>query len=152
MLPWLSWQRLQKPILLVFNKIDLYKTDERDALLGILKKRVDGLIADKHIVQTIADPRKIEYVIEQAGGSSKSEWRKPEPDVRGSEDSHSRDAGKRGARPVGTQRSDVCRLTKVIGFQPFELKCGIARLIRSFGLWQAPRRLWWHSIRCPWSM
>ncbi len=72
---------VQKPILLVFNKVDLYKAEERDALIEMLKKRVNGLISEKHIVQTIADPRKIEYVIEQPDGSSKTEWRKPAPDV-----------------------------------------------------------------------
>ena len=33
------------------------------------------------MVTTSADPRDVEYVIEQADGSTKEEWRKPEPDV-----------------------------------------------------------------------
>ncbi len=72
---------VQKPILLVFNKIDLYSSREREALVEMLKSRVSGLISPEHFVLTSADPRAIEYVIEQPNGSSQSEWRKPEPDV-----------------------------------------------------------------------
>jgi small GTP-binding protein len=72
---------VQKPIILVFNKTDLYRPAERDALVEMLKKRVAGLIANDHFVLTAADPRTIEYVIDQPDGRSKTEWRKPEPDV-----------------------------------------------------------------------
>ncbi len=72
---------VQKPIILVFNKTDLYRPEEKQALVGILKKHVAGLIAPDHFVLTVADPREIEYVIDLPDGSSKSEWRKPEPDV-----------------------------------------------------------------------
>ncbi len=72
---------VQKPIILVFNKIDLYQGEEENGLFDILAKRVEGILPPKHIVRTTADPREIEYVIEQPGGATKSEWRKPEPDV-----------------------------------------------------------------------
>ena len=47
----------------------------------MLKTRLDGLIPANHFVLSVADPREIEYVIEQPDGGSLTEWRKPEPDV-----------------------------------------------------------------------
>lgn len=72
---------VQKPIILVFNKKDLYGEEDLNKLLGLLKHRVSGIIPSEHIVTTSADPREVEYVIEQPGGGTKEEWRKPEPDV-----------------------------------------------------------------------
>jgi small GTP-binding protein len=72
---------VQKPIILVFNKTDLYPTEEKQSLIEMLKGRLEGLIPADHFVTTVADPREVEYVIEQLDGSEKSEWRKPEPDV-----------------------------------------------------------------------
>lgn len=72
---------VQKPIILVFNKIDLYPPADRNALAEILKQRLDGLIPEKHFVMTTADPRKIETVVEQPNGRTQTEWRKPNPDV-----------------------------------------------------------------------
>jgi small GTP-binding protein len=72
---------VQKPIILVFNKIDLYHGSEKQTLIDTLQQRLDGLIPAAHFVQTVADPREIEYVIEQPDGSEKTEWRKPESDV-----------------------------------------------------------------------
>ena len=72
---------VQKPILFVFNKVDLYPDEEEQTLTEMLKQRLHGLIPPDHFVHTIADPRKVEYVIEQEDGSSKSEWRQPEPKV-----------------------------------------------------------------------
>ena len=72
---------VQKPIICVFNKIDLYQAEEKENLVRMLKSRLDGLIPPDHFVQTVADPREIEYVIEQEDGTTLTEWRKPEPDV-----------------------------------------------------------------------
>ena len=72
---------VQKPIICVFNKTDLYQPAERESLTEIIKSRLVGLIPPDHFVLTVADPREIEYLIEQANGSTKTEWRKPEPDV-----------------------------------------------------------------------
>ena len=72
---------VQKPIILVFNKIDLYPAEEKRVLIEMLQKRLEGLIPDDHFVTTTADPREVEYVIEQADGKEKTEWRKPEPQV-----------------------------------------------------------------------
>jgi len=72
---------VQKPIILVFNKIDLYPAEEKKALTEMLQKRLEGLIPADHFVTTTADPREVEYVIEQPDGSEKTEWRKPESQV-----------------------------------------------------------------------
>lgn len=72
---------VQKPIILVFNKVDLYAAKDRQTLLDTLESRVRDLIPKEHIVLTTADPREIEYHIAQPDGKDKIEWRKPEPDV-----------------------------------------------------------------------
>lgn len=72
---------VQKPIILVFNKTDLYPADERKSLSDMLKSRLHGLIPAGHFVHTVADPRPVEYVIENPDGTERAEWRKPEPEV-----------------------------------------------------------------------
>jgi small GTP-binding protein len=72
---------LQKPMILVFNKTDLYQPAELNSLVKQLQKRVAGLVPPDHFVLTQADPRKIEYVLEDDSGKTKTEWRKPDPDV-----------------------------------------------------------------------
>ena len=74
---------VQKPIIMVFNKTDLYKDADRENLLTTLRTRVGGLVPDDHFVLTAADPREIEYVFEDEDGRTRAEWRKPEPDVTG---------------------------------------------------------------------
>jgi small GTP-binding protein len=72
---------VQKPIILVFNKTDLYPQEEREKLIEMLTNRIKDIIPADHLVLTCADPRKVEYVIEQADGTEVTEWRKPDPDV-----------------------------------------------------------------------
>ena len=72
---------VQKPIILVLNKIDLYDDEEEHKLTELLKGRLSGLIPPDHFVKTCADPRAIEYVIEQPDGSTKTEWKKPDPQI-----------------------------------------------------------------------
>lgn len=72
---------VQKPMILVFNKIDLYSNEVLSSLMDTVLERTTGLIEPEHIVKTTADPREVEYVIEGEDGSTRSEWRKPEPDV-----------------------------------------------------------------------
>ena len=47
----------------------------------MLADRVKDILPSDHIIHTSADPREIEYVLEQEDGSEKTEWRKPDPDV-----------------------------------------------------------------------
>lgn len=72
---------VQKPIICVFNKVDLYLPKDRDHLVNVLKQRLDGLVPSNHFVMTAADPREIEIVTEDADGTTSSQWKKPEPDV-----------------------------------------------------------------------
>ena len=71
-----------KPILLVLNKADLYRPEELEQLLALLRgPRLDGLIDPDNVLLTQADPREMEYVVEAADGTSRTEWRKPPPQV-----------------------------------------------------------------------
>ena len=73
---------IQKPMLVVLNKVDLYSPAQRERLLQVLREeRLRGLVAEEDIVPTAADPREIEYVIQSPDGRTRSEWRRPEPDI-----------------------------------------------------------------------
>ncbi len=74
--------RTNKPLLLVLNKIDLYAPEQRVRLLEVLRdERLADIIPPEHVVTTAADPREVEYVIESPDGKTRSEWRRPEPDI-----------------------------------------------------------------------
>ncbi len=73
---------VNKPVLVVLNKIDLYSRDQRGRLLDVLRdERLQDVVPSDHVVATAADPREMEYVVEAANGSTSSQWRKPAPDV-----------------------------------------------------------------------
>jgi small GTP-binding protein len=78
----LSLATVHKPIILVFNKIDLYSPEQRERLLEVLRdQRLAGILPPENTVMTAADPRQVEYVIEAADGTTRSQWRTPPPDV-----------------------------------------------------------------------
>ncbi|MEW4452667.1 GTP-binding protein [Bremerella sp. JC817] len=68
---------VNKPIIVVLNKIDLYSPRERERLDEILEQRLSGIIAKESIVETSAQPKEVEYIIQQADGTERSEWRNP---------------------------------------------------------------------------
>lgn len=71
-----------KPLILVLNKTDLYRPDQLNDLLTVLNgPRYAGIIRPENIVLAQADPREVEYVIEAADGSTRSEYRKQPPQV-----------------------------------------------------------------------
>jgi small GTP-binding protein len=71
-----------KPLLLVLNKADLYRPDQLEDLLSVFRgRRLAGVVRPENIVTAQADPRDVEYVIQSADGRSRSEWRKPAPQV-----------------------------------------------------------------------
>ena len=73
---------ISKPIILVFNKKDLYSPEQRSRLLAVLRdERLKGIVPEANVVMTAADPRKVEYIIERADGSTDRQWRSPPPDV-----------------------------------------------------------------------
>ena len=71
-----------KPILLVFNKVDLYTPEQMKSLLSLLAgPRLAGLVESTNILAVAADPKPVEYVIEAVDGSVRSQWRKPAADI-----------------------------------------------------------------------
>lgn len=71
-----------KPLLLVLNKADLYRPDQLRELLTLFRgPRLAGIVDPQNIVTAQADPREVEYVIESADGRTRSEWRRPQPQV-----------------------------------------------------------------------
>jgi small GTP-binding protein len=71
-----------KPIVLVLNKIDLYSREQRQRLMEVLRDdRLADIVPRENVVTAAADPREMEYIVESADGSTRSEWRKPEPIV-----------------------------------------------------------------------
>ena len=72
---------VNKPIILVLNKQDLYTEQQKSDLREALIKKVGDLVPNERLVETAADPRAIEHVIEQPNGRETTEWKQPEPDV-----------------------------------------------------------------------
>jgi small GTP-binding protein len=79
-----SLAQVNKPVILVFNKIDLYSREQRERLMEVLRdERLDGVLQPENVIPVAADPREVEYVVEAPDGSTRTEWRKPDPDVTG---------------------------------------------------------------------
>lgn len=73
---------ISKPLIVVITKKDLYSPEQRSRLLEVLRdERLANVISAEDIVMTAADPREVEYIIEDAKGNARSEWRTPPPDV-----------------------------------------------------------------------
>ena len=73
---------MQKPIIVVLNKLDLYSPEQRRRLLEVVRdERLAEIVPPDLVVTSSADPREVEYVIESPDGKTRSEWRKPEPQV-----------------------------------------------------------------------
>lgn len=73
---------VNKPLIVVLNKLDLYSPDQRQRLLSVLRdERLAGLVPPENLVTAAGDPREIEYLIESPDGSTRSQWRKPQPQV-----------------------------------------------------------------------
>ncbi|MFO0868876.1 MAG: GTP-binding protein [Pirellulales bacterium] len=78
----LELAKVHKPITVVLNKADLYSREQRSRLLQVLRdERLAGIVAAEDVVETTADPREVEYVYEGEDGTTRTEWRKPPPDV-----------------------------------------------------------------------
>ena len=51
-------------------------------MLSILRgPRLAGIVDPNNVITVKADPREVEYVIESADGRTRTEWRKPAPDI-----------------------------------------------------------------------
>lgn len=73
---------VQKPMLVVLNKKDLYSTADRQRILQVLQnERLFGTVRPEDFVMAAAQPRLVEYIYEQDDGGERSEWQQPAPDV-----------------------------------------------------------------------
>jgi small GTP-binding protein len=73
---------MNRPVILVLNKSDLYTQAELDELIsGIRDERLGDALAAENLVVTSADPKQIEYVIEEEDGTTRTEMRSPKPDT-----------------------------------------------------------------------
>lgn len=71
-----------KPILLALNKADLYPPEELEALMSLFRgPRLAGVVDAANVISVSADPRPVECFVESPDGKTRSEWRKPQPDV-----------------------------------------------------------------------
>ncbi len=78
----LTLAEVSKPLILVITKKDLYSPEQRARLLEVLRDdRLANVIPEEDIIMTAADPREVEYIIEDAKGNTRSEWRTPPPEV-----------------------------------------------------------------------
>ncbi|MEL6441365.1 MAG: GTP-binding protein [Cyanobacteria bacterium J06621_8] len=83
-------RQTQKPLILVFNKIDLYPEQDRQQIYQQLQKinaahsggDLAEIIAPHEIVTVAAKPQPIQVRIEAADGTVSSDWEYPEPQVK----------------------------------------------------------------------
>jgi uncharacterized protein len=83
-------RQAQKPLLLVFNKADLYPEQERQKIYQQLQSLSGGNVSDEllqrllsadEVVMVAADPTPIQVRIEYPDGTKKFEWEKPDPQI-----------------------------------------------------------------------
>jgi small GTP-binding protein len=82
----LELRQAQKPLILVFNKIDLYPDTDRNAIYQNLQQLGAGNLQSKpllpdEIVMISAEPAPIEVRVEYADGTINYEWETPPPQV-----------------------------------------------------------------------
>ncbi len=83
-------RQAHKPLLLVFNKSDLYPEQERQSIYqqlqslsenGVSDELLQRLLSADEIVMVAADPTPIQVRIEYPDGTKKYEWEKPAPQI-----------------------------------------------------------------------
>ncbi len=77
-------QNFYKPILLVFNKIDLYPDRDRQLIHQALQSgTLQQLISPQEIVLTTAEPKPMRVRLQYSDGRDSQEvWERPQPDVK----------------------------------------------------------------------
>jgi len=69
-----------KPIILVFNMIDLYPDADRDKIYDkIRNERVRELLKPEDVVLAAADPRQVKVITRAADGTTTEKWEQPPP-------------------------------------------------------------------------
>ncbi|WP_310488796.1 GTP-binding protein [Chamaesiphon sp. VAR_69_metabat_338] len=83
-------RQAHKPLLLVFNKSDLYPEQERQTIYQQLQSLSEDSVSDEllqrllsadEVVMVAADPTPIQVRIEYPDGTKKYEWEKPAPQI-----------------------------------------------------------------------
>lgn len=80
-------RRTQKPLILVFNKIDLYPECDRQQIYRQLQKLAGGqdnwhqLLSQDEIVTVAAEPQPIQVKVEWPDGKITEEWETPPPQI-----------------------------------------------------------------------
>lgn len=82
-------RKSQKPLILVFNKIDLYPDKDRETIYRQLQQlnavgdeeELDEIIATDQIVMIAAKPQQIQVRIEAADGQVTTQWETPPPQI-----------------------------------------------------------------------
>ena len=83
-------RQTQKPLILVFNKIDLYPEQDREAIYRQLQqlgtgspsdRRLQKLLSTEEIVMVAAEPAPLEVRVEWPDGEVTYEWETPPPQV-----------------------------------------------------------------------
>jgi uncharacterized protein len=76
-------QKYYKPILLIFNKTDLYPECDRNAIHSALQNiEMQRLISPQEIVLTSAEPKPVKVRLQFTDGRDSQEvWEQPQPDV-----------------------------------------------------------------------
>ncbi|MBW4538162.1 MAG: GTP-binding protein [Myxacorys chilensis ATA2-1-KO14] len=83
-------RQAQKPIIIVFNKIDLYPDQSRQAVYANLQKlggrtgsseRLEQLLTPDEIVMVAAEPAPLQMRVEYPDGRIATEWETPPPDI-----------------------------------------------------------------------
>lgn len=83
-------RQAQKPLILVFNKIDLYPDQDREAIYQQLQqlgtgspkdRRLQKLLSEAEIVMVAAEPTPLEVRVEWPDGEVTYEWETPPPQV-----------------------------------------------------------------------
>jgi small GTP-binding protein len=82
----LELRQAQKPLILVFNKIDLYPDTDKNAIYQNLQQLGAGNLQNKpllpdEIVMISAEPAPMEVRVEYADGTINYEWETPQPQV-----------------------------------------------------------------------
>ena len=82
-------RKTQKPLILVFNKIDLYPDRDRQQIYRQLQKlnaahnlaRLEDIISPHEIVMVAAKPQPIQVRTESSDGTIENSWEYPEPEI-----------------------------------------------------------------------
>jgi len=74
--------KTNRPVVVVLNKKDLYTQQEIDQLVAAIRdERFADALPPEDLVLTAADPKKVEYLIEEADGTTHTQMRSPGPDT-----------------------------------------------------------------------